>query len=160
MVSSLNNNKKNNVSMPLLGTMKKENWSMLAFIALIVLLFAIYYLSYKSNYEQSNFESFASGEPNLTVSSNEIVIALFYADWCPHCVSFKPDYKKAMTKLNGKSHKGKNMRFEMVDCDKHKNLSKKYDVNGFPTVKILNGDGSTAEYKGERTYEGLTEYFS
>ena len=101
MVSSLNNNKKNNVSMPLLGTMKKENWSMLAFIALIVLLFAIYYLSYKSNYEHSNFESFASGEPNLTVSSNEIVIALFYADWCPHCVSFKPDYKKAMTKLNG-----------------------------------------------------------
>ena len=25
-------------------------------------------------------------------------ILFFYADWCPHCVSFKPDYKKAMSK--------------------------------------------------------------
>jgi thiol-disulfide isomerase/thioredoxin len=159
MVSS-NNNKKNNVSMPLLGSMNKQNWSILAFFALIVLLFAIYYLSYKSNYEQSNFESFEGGEPNLIVASQETVIALFYADWCPHCVSFKPDYKKAMTKLNGKKYKGKDMRFEMVDCDKHKSLSKKYDVNGFPTVKILNSDGSSADYEGARTYEGLTGYFS
>jgi thiol-disulfide isomerase/thioredoxin len=154
MVSS-NNNKKNSVSMPLLGSMNKQNWSMLAFFALIVILFAIYYLSYKSNYE-----SFEGGEPNLKVSGDEIIIALFYADWCPHCVSFKPDYKKAMSTLNGKKYKGKNMRFEMVDCDKHKSLSKKYDVSGFPTVKILNSDGTTAEYTGERSYDGLKEYFA
>lgn len=154
MVSSFNN-KKNSVSMPLLGSMNKENWSMLAFATLIILLFAIYYLSYKSNYEP-----FEGGEPNLIVSSNETVIALFYADWCPHCVSFKPDYKKAMSTLNGKKYKGKDMRFEMVDCDKYKSLSKKYDVSGFPTVKILNSDGSNAEYSGERTYDGLTGYFS
>ena len=154
-VSSSNNSKKYNPSMPLLGSMSQDNWSMCAFIALIVLVFAIYYLSYKSNYEQ-----FSEGEPNLKVSNDETVVALFYADWCPHCVSFKPDYKKAMSTLNGKSHEGKNLRFEMVDCDKHKSLSKKYDVSGFPTVKILNSDGSTNEYKGERSYDGLKGYFS
>jgi thiol-disulfide isomerase/thioredoxin len=157
MVSS-NNNKKNSSSTPLLGSMNKQTWSMLAFAALIILLFAIYYLSYKSNREP--FEGSEGNEPNLIVASQETVIALFYADWCPHCVSFKPDYKKAMSKLNGKTYKGKNLRFEMVDCDKYKSLSKKYDVSGFPTVKILNSDGSNAEYSGERTYDGLTGYFS
>ena len=151
----LGNSKKNSVSMPLLGSMSKDNWSMLAFIALIVLIFAIYYLSYKSNHEP-----FEGGEPNLKVSPEETVVALFYADWCPHCVEFKPDYKKAMSKLNGKNHKGKNLRFEMVDCDKYKSLSKEYDVGGFPTVKILNSDGSKNEYKGDRTYDGIAEYFS
>ena len=154
-MGSSSNNRKNSVTMPVLGTMNKENWSMLAFFALVVLLFAIYYLSYKSNHEP-----FDGGAPNLNVSNTEIVIALFYADWCPHCVSFKPDYKKAMASLNGKKYKGKNMRFEMVDCDANKNLSKQYDVNGFPTVKILNSDGSSAEYDGARTYDGLKGYFS
>jgi thiol-disulfide isomerase/thioredoxin len=149
-----NNNNKKSMALP---SMTKKNWSMLAFIALIILVFTIYYLAYKSNHE---YESFESGEPNLKVSKDEKLIALFYADWCPHCVSFKPEYKKAMSKLNGKNHEGKSLRFEMVDCDKHKSLSKKYDVSGFPTVKILNDDGSSEEYKGARSYDGLTGYFS
>ena len=147
-----NNNNKKGMTMP---SMTKKNWSMLAFIALIILVFSIYYLAYKSNYE-----SFEGGEPNLKPAKEEKIVALFYADWCPHCVSFKPDYKKAMSTLNGKTHKGKTLRFEMVDCDKYKSLSTKYGVSGFPTVKILNDDGSDDEYKGERSYEGLSEYFS
>ena len=47
----------------------------------------------------------------------------------------------------------------MVDCDKHKTLAKENDVSGFPTVKILNDDGSSEEYDGERSFEGLSSYF-
>ena len=143
MVSNNNNSSKKSMSMSL-PSMTKHNWSMLAFVTLVILVFTIYYLTYKSNREP-----FEDAEPNLKASNQETVVALFYADWCPHCVSFKPDYKKAMSTLNGKKYKGNNLRFEMVDCDKHKSLSKKHDVSGFPTVKILNSDGSSEEYKGE-----------
>jgi hypothetical protein len=47
------------------------------------------------------------------------------------------------------------MRLEMVDCDANKDLAKKYDVSGYPTVKILGDDGTHTEYGGERTFEGL-----
>lgn len=130
---------------------------MLMFIALIAIVVGIYYFSYKKNREP--FED-GSDEPNLNVKKGEKVIALFYADWCPHCVSFKPHYKKAMASLDGNKHKGKTMRFVMVDCDKYKSLSKKYDVAGFPTVKILNDDNTNDEYSGARSLEGLTSYFS
>ena len=63
-----------------------------------------------------------------------------------------------MNELNGKAYKGKKMRLVKVDCDKYKELAKKYDVAGYPTVKILNDDGTNVEYDGDRTYEGLRKY--
>jgi len=137
---------------------KPVNWSMLALILLLGIAFYAYFNVYKTNNEQ--FED--SGSPNLNVASGEVVVALFYADWCPHCVDFKPHYKKAMSNLNGNTYKAKKLRFEMVDCDAHKSLSKEYGVSGFPTVKILksNNTSDIEEYSGERSYEGLSEYFS
>jgi thioredoxin-like negative regulator of GroEL len=64
-----------------------------------------------------------------------------------------------MSDLNGKIGKdGKKMRLEMVDCDANKDISRQYDVSGYPTVKILGDDGTQVEYGGDRTYEGLRKY--
>ena len=65
-----------------------------------------------------------------------------------------------MSELSGKKNKGKTLRFVMVDCDKYKSLASENDVSGFPTVKILNDDKTSDEYSGDRSYEGLTSYFS
>ena len=146
------NNKKSNTR-----SSSKQDYSMVAFLGLLVVLFGAYYLASKSNNTQESFENV---EPNLKAASGEAIVALFYADWCPHCVSFKPDYKKAMSELNGNNYKGKKLRFVMVDCDKYKSLAKENNVSGFPTVKILNDNGSSEEYDGERSFEGLTNYFS
>ena len=146
------NNKKSNTR-----SSSKQDYSMVAFLGLLVILFGAYYLASKSNNTQEPFENV---EPNLKAANGEAIVALFYADWCPHCVSFKPDYKKAMSELNGNNYKGKKLRFVMVDCDKYKSLAKENNVSGFPTVKILNDNGSSEEYDGERSFEGLTSYFS
>ena len=156
-----NNNKKSNSNST--SSLSKQNWSMLALIALIFMVFAVYYVAYSSNRDRDS-EAFEgnnnSSKPDLNVASGEKVVALFYADWCPHCVSFKPDYKKAITNLNGNKYKGKTLRFIMVDCDKYKTIAKENSVSGFPTVKILNDDNTSDEYSGERSYEGLSSYFS
>jgi len=137
------------------------NWAMLSFVSLAIILFVAYYFAYKSNREtETKSEAFENDKPNLKVLSGEKVVALFYADWCPHCVDFKPHYKKAMSELSGKKNKGKTLRFVMVDCDKYKSLASENDVSGFPTVKIFNDDKTSDEYSGDRSYEGLTSYFS
>lgn len=158
---SNNNNKKANSSMSFSSSMSKQNWSMLTFIGLVIVVFGLYYFAYKSN--QDTFvgtNNNTDTPPNLNVSKGETVVALFYADWCPHCVEFKPEYKKATSKLSGKTYKGKTLRFVMVDCDKYKSLSKENNVGGFPTVKILNDDGTSNEYKDDRSEEGLNAYFT
>jgi protein disulfide-isomerase A1 len=144
------------------GGSSNTNWAMLSFVSLAIILFVAYYFAYKSNREafKNDDSSSSTASPNLSVSSGEKVVALFYADWCPHCVDFKPHYKKAMSELNGKKYKGKTLRFVMVDCDKYKSLASQNDVSGFPTVKILNDDKSSDEYSGDRSYEGLSSYFA
>ena len=136
-------------------SMSKDNYYCLIFLALIAILFAIYYFTYKSNREP-----FSSGSPKLKASKGETVVALFYADWCPHCVAFKPDFLKAQEDMNGSKSKGKNLRLELVDCVANKTIASENSVSGFPTVKIFTDDNESSEYKGERTYEGLTSYLS
>lgn len=48
-----------------------------------------------------------------------------------------------------------------VDANEEKNreLASKYDVSGFPTLKIIKNQGaSVQEYKGPRETEGIVEY--
>jgi thiol-disulfide isomerase/thioredoxin len=169
-MASSNNSSKSVMNM----SKKQQQWAMLVFVGLgVLLIVALYYM--RKNRSNENFEAVddndvqrqmsdklinsTSVKPNLTPAKGECVVALFYADWCPHCVNFKPHFKKAMSSLNGKTGKdGKKMRLEMVDCDADKNISKKYDVSGYPTVKLINDDGQQVEYGGERTYEGLRKY--
>ena len=163
-----NNNNSKSSKMP----KSSQQWALIGLVVLILaIVIALYYMR-KSNegFEAVNNDSVerkmsntlietTSIKPNLTPANGECVVALFYADWCPHCQHFKPDYKKAMNELNGKTGKdGKKLRLVMVDCEAHKDLGKKYDVSGYPTVKLIKDDGTQVEYGGERTYEGLRKY--
>jgi thiol-disulfide isomerase/thioredoxin len=170
-----NNNKSSNKSNNSSKGGSKPNWTLLIGIGLLVAVIIALYHMKRSNEgfvsskggknnnipmkESNKLISGTSFASKLNPSNGECVVALFYADWCPHCQTFKPHFKKAMTELNGKTGKdGKKMRLEMVDCDANKDIAKKYDVSGYPTVKILGDDGTQTEYGGERTYEGLRKY--
>ena len=127
-------------------------------LSAVIIIMALYYMT-RTKPEPFYSSNASGGSPNLTPASGECVVALFYADWCPHCVKFKPDYKRAMSELNNKvNKKGKKLRLEMVDCDANKTIAKKYSVSGFPTVKLINDDGVQSEYSGERTFIGLQQY--
>lgn len=171
------NNKSNNNKV-LGGTkMPKANWALMLGIGLlVVVVVALYYMKRSNegftsnsnsakrnnNISKKQSDALISGtdiKSRLNPGNGECVVALFYADWCPHCQHFKPHFQRAMTELNGKAGKdGKKMRLEMVDCDANKDISREYDVSGYPTVKILGDDGTQVEYGGDRTYEGLRKY--
>lgn len=95
----------------------------------------------------TNMESF---DP----SGSEPTVALFYAPWCGHCETVKPIWDK-LEKFHPNS-------VVSVNSDENKELAKKHDIQGFPTIKYLpNGLGSPAgveEYEGERTYEALDNF--
>ena len=142
----------------------KSNWAGIVLVLLFLGVIAIYYFIYKANREGFSSESEESGAligapPNLTPKADECIVALFYADWCPHCVEFKPKFQKAMSKMDGQKGKtGKKLKFVLVDCEEFKELAKEFDVSGYPTVKLIDGKGTSKEYNGERTIEGLQKY--
>ena len=135
----------------------KNGMATIGLLALIVVSVAAYYFAYKSNRE--NFAV------DLSPASDECIVALFYAPWCGHCKTFKPEFEKAKEELDGKISnkaelKGKKVRFVKIDCDEEENkaIAKKYDISGYPTVKIIKSDGSDIEYDGGRSLEGLRKY--
>ncbi|KAI8904371.1 thioredoxin-like protein [Gorgonomyces haynaldii] len=91
----------------------------------------------------------------IVLKSEHAAIVEFYAPWCGHCKALAPEYKKAAQKLKGLA------KVVAVDCDDKQNqdICQKYQVQGFPTLKIFPGGskGMPTDYQGERTAKAIVD---
>jgi thiol-disulfide isomerase/thioredoxin len=69
-------------------------------LAIIVIAVAVgVYYYYKKHHQPTPtpsmtggmMEHFASGDIDLTPKGDETVVALYWAEWCGHCKTYKPD---------------------------------------------------------------------
>lgn len=84
--------------------------------------------------------------------SPKLKVCLFYAVWCGHCEKYL-DSNVFMTTYDSLKSSGKydNVVFVQYDFDKNKELAKKYNVAGFPTILAISSDGSLIdEFNGDR----------
>jgi len=138
----------------------KKKVAILAIVLLLIIFVLVYFLVIK---HKAGFTSGSNDSPNLTPGANECIVALFYADWCPHCVTFKPIFQQAKAKMENKPCKsstlqGKTLRFEKVDSEAYPALAKQYAVNGFPTVKLITSSGAT-DYNSGRDLDSMNNFF-
>lgn len=81
----------------------------------------------------------------VVLQDKGIVIVEFYAPWCGHCKSLVPEYEKAATHLAGV------VKVVSVDATQHESLASKYQITGFPSIKIFGADKkSPSDFQGER----------
>ncbi|KAJ9164967.1 Protein disulfide-isomerase [Coniochaeta hoffmannii] len=90
---------------------------------------------------------------NEFVSSNDIVLAEFFAPWCGHCKALAPEYEEAATSL-----KEKNIKLVKVDCTEESDLCQSFGVEGYPTLKVFRGLDNIVPYKGQRKANAITSY--
>jgi len=83
------------------------------------------------------------------MSENPSVLVMFYAPWCGHCKRAKPHFVSAAAKMKEKGIAGK---LAAVDCTIHRELSNKFGVKGFPTIKYFK-DGEVAFDAGDAREE-------
>ncbi len=75
-------------------------------------------------------------------------VLFIYANWCGHCIRFKPIYSLAATGV------GSFINFYQFDEKKSEAVLTAYKVNSFPTILILDNQGKVIkEYKGPRDSE-------
>lgn len=90
---------------------------------------------------------FVLNEKNFSevVNNNRFVMVEFYATWCGHCQALAPEYAAAATEL-----KDDGVILAKVDGTEDNELTKEYDVQGFPAFFFLI-DGLPKPYKGQTT---------
>jgi thiol-disulfide isomerase/thioredoxin len=81
----------------------------------------------------------------------------FFTEWCPHCKTARPVWDKFKEELNNKFVKNTRINFIEVNCEKKKNLAEKYDIKGYPTIKMVNGN-KVIEYDAKTDLETLHQF--
>mmetsp|Transcript_29445 Transcript_29445/g.80534 ORF Transcript_29445/g.80534 Transcript_29445/m.80534 type:complete len:259 (-) Transcript_29445:77-853(-) len=75
----------------------------------------------------------------------------FYAPWCGHCKQLEPVWRDLAVRLVGVVHLAK------VDCISERWLANQYDIESFPTLKLITAEEQYA-YKGPRTIDALEAF--
>lgn len=95
---------------------------------------------------QSNFEA--------AISTFDYIFVDFYAPWCGHCKHLAPQLDKAAAALAGSKNP---VVIAKVDADKYTRLASKYDIDGFPTLKIFM-HGVPTDYYGPRKADLIVRF--
>ena len=103
-----------------------------------------------------------SDVPNSGGASKDVVIYFFYADWCPHCKSAKGPWQKFQANYDKKIINNYKVLCKPVDCSEpgdnpNKPLMDKYDVTGFPTIKVIK-NGKVIDFDAKITEASMSQF--
>ena len=136
-------------------------------LVVVLILVGLCFLAQRNNLlggVRENFESQPMELNHLTQKpnpgANEVIIVLFYVDWCPHCVSTKPEWAKLVEKHNNTKVNGKNVKVQACNCEgseAEKETANDNAIQGYPTIKAIKNN-ENVEYSGARNAEAIEAF--
>ena len=104
----------------------------------------------------NSVEFLTSENFEFTVANTSPTLVFFYAPWCKHCSTVKPDYAKAAATVE-KEGTG---QLAVVDVTMQQEWSDTFGLTGLPTFKLYKKDGTAEDYQreGGRSYQDFVDY--
>ena len=79
-------------------------------------------------------------------------LVYFHMNGCGHCKNFTPIWDQFSSSYSG------NLKLRKVERADAVSELEKYEVKGFPTILLLDGNGGKKEFQGDRTIQGLESF--
>lgn len=89
--------------------------------------------------------------------STDVTLIYFYTTWCPHCKTARPEWERLREWSIGRHVGGKTITMLEVDCDADKATAAQYNVDSYPTVKLVKGD-TVVDYDAKPSFETLRRF--
>jgi thiol-disulfide isomerase/thioredoxin len=111
------------------------------------------YLKYKTKYLNLKSQEKSFDKIIMTGGNNKekATLYLFKAEWCPHCISFKPTWENLIKNFESK------VNFVMYDSEKNASECKENKIEGYPTL-ILKTKSKAIEFVGHRDFNSVKEF--
>ena len=88
-----------------------------------------------------------------------IELYYFYTDWCPYCKKARPIWDKLKKKYENAPVNGKTVSFKEVNCEKEEGLADKFNIEGYPTIKLVKGN-QVIDYDAKPNDKNLKEFLT
>lgn len=107
-------------------------------IVMIILIFIFVSIYFYNNYVKPLVDkNYVSNKEYIKSQGSDIVtIYYFYTEWCPYCKKARPEWNAFKEKVESR-HYTQTILFREIDCDQESKLAEKYNVEGYPTIKIV-----------------------
>ncbi|PXF40945.1 Protein disulfide-isomerase [Gracilariopsis chorda] len=116
--------------------------------AFVAAVFAVFFAAVSADdvlkLTKDNFDDVIAKEP--------LVFIKFFAPWCGHCKSMAEDFKNVATEMKGKAV------LADVDATTEEELAKKYNIEGFPTLKLFSDGVELTDYNGARDKDSMIKF--
>ena len=132
------------------------------FIIIGIIFVVIYYLYYdkiKESFKTNNEINYTSSSSD---DDNKIAkIYFFHVDWCPHCKTASPEWKKFNEEMNNKKVKDYTIQCIEYNCTTETaeitKLVEKYNIEGYPTIKMIK-DNEVYDFDAKVTQDNLNKF--
>jgi len=82
-------------------------------------------------------------------------MVLYYAEWCGHCQTMKPEWNKVVKKLKKNNN---NVNIAEIESNHIDKLVNKPTIQGFPTIKMYNNGKEVANFEDERVANKMENF--
>ena len=106
--------------------------------------------------ENREFSPTAQGEGEAEGVAD---LYMFKVDWCPHCKKALPVWEGLAEEYQGKNINGYKMNFILVDGEADPETADKYNVKGYPTIKLVK-DNQIIEYDAKPDHDTILQFLN
>ena len=134
------------------------NTKTIIILVLVALFIAVSVYIYNAYVEpRLNPTYVANKEFEEQTSKKEAELLFFYTEWCPYCKKAKPIWNEVKEKYENEPINNTIVYFKEVDCDKDEKMADEYNIEGYPTIKLIK-DGQIIEYDAKPSVENLEKF--